>query len=489
MAEIYGQLVKAQAENLGSDPGGTPPTGLVWFNTGTSLLKWYDGTAIRVAVDTASAQTLTNKTIAGASNTLTVLAGSQLTGQVPVANGGTALASGTSGGILYYSAAGVLASSGALGANKVVVGGGAGVSPSTPNAVGIGTVTPTSLVIGSTSILDISGSAGNGGNLLLHNTSNATTELSLFAANNGFFIDFTGQTTAANNSLSFRTNNTAASNAVDFVALKLGSTGKNTIGPAAGAVSHDLNGSLNFNTTETIAAGFNGIYRSATNTLVVATNAATRVTITTTEITSTLVQIGPSGSVSAPTYSFTGSTGTGMYSSASNTLAFTTNGTLAATVSSAQLWSFPGGISSTFVNSSVKTNTGNGTGSTNTGVRRFTNNATVGSDITYADSATLGATFTINTTGLYAISYLDRTTGTITSFNLTKNDASGLVGGASNLSNGQLLGQASTPAANTLVTVSGLFFLSSGDVIRCYADTTTNLSTSSLVGITILKIM
>jgi hypothetical protein len=50
---------------------------------------------------------------------------------LPVANGGTGLTSGTSGGVLYYSATGTLASSGALTANALVIGGGAGVAPST----------------------------------------------------------------------------------------------------------------------------------------------------------------------------------------------------------------------------------------------------------------------------------------------------------------------------------------------------------------------
>ena len=50
-------------------------------------------------------------------------------GTVAVANGGTNLTSGTSGGILYYSAAGTLASTAALTANGVVYGGGAGVAP------------------------------------------------------------------------------------------------------------------------------------------------------------------------------------------------------------------------------------------------------------------------------------------------------------------------------------------------------------------------
>lgn len=48
----------------------------------------------------------------------------------PVAKGGTGLASGTSGGVLAYTASGTLASSAALTANQLVIGGGAGVVPS-----------------------------------------------------------------------------------------------------------------------------------------------------------------------------------------------------------------------------------------------------------------------------------------------------------------------------------------------------------------------
>ena len=58
--------------------------------------------------------------------------------------------------------------------------------------------------------------------------------------------------------------------------------------------------------------------------------------------------------------------------------------------------------------SMVRLNTANGYGSTNTMIRRFTNSVTnTGSDITYADSATLGASFTIATAGVYAISFND----------------------------------------------------------------------------------
>lgn len=58
------------------------------------------------------------------------------TGTLPVASGGTGLTTGTSGGILAYTAAGTLASSAALTANKVVIGGGAGAAPSVTTTLG-----------------------------------------------------------------------------------------------------------------------------------------------------------------------------------------------------------------------------------------------------------------------------------------------------------------------------------------------------------------
>jgi len=56
---------------------------------------------------------------------------------------------------------------------------------------------------------------------------------------------------------------------------------------------------------------------------------------------------------------------------------------------------------------------GNGFGSTNTKIRRFSNvNSNTGSAITYTDSATNGASFTINEKGIYAITFNDYGTGT-----------------------------------------------------------------------------
>jgi hypothetical protein len=51
------------------------------------------------------------------------------TGQLAVGRGGTGLSAGTSGGIPYFNSTSTMASSGVLGANQIVLGGGAGATP------------------------------------------------------------------------------------------------------------------------------------------------------------------------------------------------------------------------------------------------------------------------------------------------------------------------------------------------------------------------
>lgn len=79
---------------------------------------------------------------------VTYLTSLTLGSALPVASGGTGLTAGTSGGVLYYSAAGTLASSGALAANSLVVGGGAGVAPSTVTT-GANVLTALGVAVGS----------------------------------------------------------------------------------------------------------------------------------------------------------------------------------------------------------------------------------------------------------------------------------------------------------------------------------------------------
>jgi hypothetical protein len=57
--------------------------------------------------------------------------------------------------------------------------------------------------------------------------------------------------------------------------------------------------------------------------------------------------------------------------------------------------------------SQVFCDTGNGHGSTNTKIRKYTNSSVIGSDITYTSSATNGDSFTINRAGIYTISSVD----------------------------------------------------------------------------------
>lgn len=73
---------------------------------------------------------------------------------VTVAQGGTGLTAGTSGGVPYYSGTGTLASSAALAASSLVVGGGAGAAPSTittgtgvTTALGVNTGTAGAFVV------------------------------------------------------------------------------------------------------------------------------------------------------------------------------------------------------------------------------------------------------------------------------------------------------------------------------------------------------
>jgi hypothetical protein len=61
---------------------------------------------------------------------------SDVSGVLPVANGGTGLSSGTSGGVLAFTASGTIVSSAALTANRIVLGGGAGAAPTILGSLG-----------------------------------------------------------------------------------------------------------------------------------------------------------------------------------------------------------------------------------------------------------------------------------------------------------------------------------------------------------------
>lgn len=123
------------------------------------------------------------------------------------------------------------------------------------------------------------------------------------------------------------------------------------------------------------------------------------------------------------------------------------------------------------VHSCIRLNTANGYGSTNTKIRRFTNTVlNQGSDITYADSATLGASFTINTDGVYSISYNDQFN--VASWFGTSLNASSQATSPHLLAPTEILSASVTGGVGWAGVTTCTVFLSSGSVVRANGDGT-----------------
>jgi hypothetical protein len=117
----------------------------------------------------------------------------------------------------------------------------------------------------------------------------------------------------------------------------------------------------------------------------------------------------------------------------------------------------------------IRLNTGNGFGSTNTVIRRFTTTVVnTGTGITYADSASAGASFTVNEAGIYAISYSDGFSGAA-AFGISLN-SSQLTTSIASITAADRLCLALTAAADYHANVSITLSLSIGDIIRPHAS-------------------
>lgn len=138
----------------------------------------------------------------------------------------------------------------------------------------------------------------------------------------------------------------------------------------------------------------------------------------------------------------------------------------------------------------VSVNTGNGHGSTNSKIRRFTTIAgSAGTAITYADSATLGASFTINESGLYAITYSDSdASGGHIGLSLNSTALSDEISYFSNydfrLTNTVLPGT----GAIAIGSVSVVTRISSGGVVRPHNGAPAPTGTTRLSSLTIRKV-
>jgi len=127
--------------------------------------------------------------VAASCSTDTTNAGNISSGLLGVAQGGTHLASGTSGGILGYTASGTLASSAALPANALVLGGGAGATPTALGSLGTATTLLHGNVGGAPSFAAVSLTADISGTLGLGNGGSGQATAAAARASSGFDID------------------------------------------------------------------------------------------------------------------------------------------------------------------------------------------------------------------------------------------------------------------------------------------------------------
>ena len=141
----------------------------------------------------------------------------------------------------------------------------------------------------------------------------------------------------------------------------------------------------------------------------------------------------------------------------------------------------------TAVQSMVQLHTSNGHGSSSSKIRRFTTTITnQGSDITYADSASLGGTFTINTNGVYAISYIDQwDAGQWFGLSLNSNQ---LTTDVTSITAAHRLGVVNSNAANVTEMVSNTVYIASGGVVRAHTNGNTSGSNTAFVNFTITRV-
>ena len=126
--------------------------------------------------------------------------------------------------------------------------------------------------------------------------------------------------------------------------------------------------------------------------------------------------------------------------------------------------------------SQVRSDTGNGLGSTNIYIRKLTNHVTIGSDITAVTSATLGTYYTINRAGVYAMSYSDSYSSGTSFWGISLNATVGT--SCSALSPAmRLIGTNGTTYSSACAATS---ILNVGDIIRPHTNGANNFSSDNV---------
>lgn len=136
-----------------------------------------------------------------------------------------------------------------------------------------------------------------------------------------------------------------------------------------------------------------------------------------------------------------------------------------------------GTLATTFAASKVEANAGNGHGSTNTKIRRYTNGTTTGTDITYADSAANGGSFTINTAGIYAIFAHDRASAAGCDIGASVNSAQ-LTTNIGSITAANRIALYEEVTNGSYASFCAVFRAAQGDVIRSHTTGTPNETSS-----------
>jgi hypothetical protein len=147
----------------------------------------------------------------------------------------------------------------------------------------------------------------------------------------------------------------------------------------------------------------------------------------------------------------------------------------------------PAALNTQSTRSRVRVHTSNGYGSVANKIRRFTTVVeNQGSDITYADSATQGATFTINKAGVYGISYSE--VGSVAAhFGVTLNETQTTLF-TTNVNAADRLCAAVCPSADWLGHTGVTAYLPAGSVIRPHTDAPGASANASAVQFTITRV-
>ena len=236
-------------------------------------------TAVSTNAVVAPAGTLTGTTLAAnvVSSSLTAVGtigtGTWQGATVGVAYGGTGLSSGTSGGILGFTASGTLASSGVLTANALLLGGGAGATPSALGSLGTTTTVLHGNASGAPTFGAVSLTADVTGTLPVANGGTGITSLGAGVAT------WLGTPSSAN----LRTAVTDETGTGSLVFADTPTLVTPVIGAATGT-------SVNLSSTATASAFIptgsgvpaNGMYLPATNSIGLATNSTARMAVSST---------------------------------------------------------------------------------------------------------------------------------------------------------------------------------------------------------------